>query len=617
MVKDNSPNRERLKLVKKDGSPPGGGTPPWCDNEIPHGYHLTQEGTFYLSGKTKTEEKIAGPAYVSALTRDDHSGVFGVVVEGIDMQGNQFELAFPRDRLHEQGKTLAQSLARRGLVITPGKEQQFSKYLGGFDFENLPWLRSTPRAGWLDSADGSFIFVSPNPDQGVIASANVRVIFQPEQHSPSAMTVRQQGSLEQWKQFVVEPCRGNPFLIFSLCASFAPALLKFAALETGGFHIYGRSSRGKTTCLQLAASVWGCGADPAETPESSFVQRWHTTSNALEALLAAHNDLPLVLDEIVACDAKDFGRVVYNLAGGRGKAALDRERNLRASRTWRTSVLSSGEISSRQKIEEENKKAHAGQLLRLLDIPTHEPIIADPHGHDAAEFVRQLKHACGQYFGTAGPAFIQVLVERFRNVDELAGVVRDRLDAWERELMPGKLEPEQRRTLKRFALVALAGERAIEYGVLPFSKVEIETAIRAIIRAWLSDGVNLPDSVRGVLAVQAFVQRNEARFRKDEGHYPVRDLVGYSKENFFLFTPEGFAEACHGHDPTEVARELNRRDLLTRNERDRYTSKHQVVIAGEHKRLRLYAIKADILEHEVTETIDVENHDGTDGTGGA
>ena len=103
-----------------------------------------------------------------------------------------------------------------------------------------------------------------------------------------------------------------------------------------------------------------------------------------------------------------------------------------------------------------------------------------------------------------------------------------------------------------------------------------------------------PRTPAPILAVQAFVQRNEARFRKDKDHYPVRDLVGYSKENLFLFTPEGFAEACHGHDPTEVARELNRRGLLTRNERDRYTSKHQVVIAGEHKRLRLYAIKASI-----------------------
>ncbi|MFZ3328928.1 MAG: DUF927 domain-containing protein [Methylocella sp.] len=55
-------------------------------------------------------------------------------------------------------------------------------------------------------------------------------------------------------------------------------MLHVAGQEGGGINIFGQSSKGKTTILQAAASVWGRGASPG------YVQAWRATANGLEGL---------------------------------------------------------------------------------------------------------------------------------------------------------------------------------------------------------------------------------------------------------------------------------------------------------------------------------------------
>ena len=66
-------------------------------------------------------------------------------------------------------------------------------------------------------------------------------------------------------------------------------------MESGGFHYRGDSSGGKTTALKLAASVYG---------GTSYLQRWRSTDNALEATAAQHSDCLLILDELAQTDPK-------------------------------------------------------------------------------------------------------------------------------------------------------------------------------------------------------------------------------------------------------------------------------------------------------------------------
>ena len=198
------------------------------------------------------------------------------------------------------------------------------------------------------------------------------ILFAPAQRASSVDTMEPSGTLADWREHVAEPCRAHPWLLFALCNAFAPPLLLPAGIDPGGFHVYGRSSRGKTLFLQVVASAWGCGADPAYSAERAYIRKWSLTVGAAEALAAAHNDGLLALDEIGVCAARDFAVLIYLLAGGQGKNTLTSNRDLRETRSWRVWILSNGEISSRQKTEEAKQTAHAGQLLRLIDLAIPE-----------------------------------------------------------------------------------------------------------------------------------------------------------------------------------------------------------------------------------------------------
>jgi len=389
--------------------------------------------------------------------------------------------------------------------------------------------------------------------------------------------------------------------VFTLSLGFAGPLLKPARLDGGGFHLCGVSSRGKTCAAQVAASVWGCGADPADAPGLAFVRRWNATTNALEGLAAAHSDGLLVLDELGTCAARDFGKAVYDLAGGQGKAAMDQNRNLKQPRAWRILLLSTGEIPARQKMEEDRRTVKAGQMLRLIDIPTGDSILSDGTP-EPAQLVDTLKRNSGMYFGTAGPAFMAALIHPTEDTGELRDTVTSLLDKTAKALTPPGAGPEQARAIKKFALVAVAGILAVRLGVLPLTEKEITESIRVVLNAWLTDAAPLPDVERGVEAVRDFILRHQdarfywLRWLSEKDRPIVRDLAGYwdEEEGFYLFTPEGFQEACHGHDPKAVARELARRGLLFKNQSDRLVSKHS--IPGMTKRLELYAVRDGILE---------------------
>src|SRR5262249_36731818 len=172
------------------------------------------------------------------------------------------------------------------------------------------------------------------------------------------------------------------------------------------------SSTGKTTSAQGGASVWGCGADPTEAPGVAYVRKWNATANAVEAIAAEHCDGLLVLDEVGEANAQDFGRLIYQLAGGQGKARLTREAKLKATRTWRILFLSTGEVPGQAVIECAGRKSRGGHLVRMVDIPASGAdggIIQNTGGLSAAEYVTRIKRACATYYGTAGPAFIKAL----------------------------------------------------------------------------------------------------------------------------------------------------------------------------------------------------------------
>ena len=78
----------------------------------------------------------------------------------------------------------------------------------------------------------------------------------------------------------------------SLSTAFAAALIEPCGAESGGIHLRGVSSTGKSTALAVAGSVWGGG----ET--GGYVRSCGATANGLEGVAMGACDLLLCLDEL-------------------------------------------------------------------------------------------------------------------------------------------------------------------------------------------------------------------------------------------------------------------------------------------------------------------------------
>ncbi len=325
----------------------------------------------------------------------------------------------------------------------------------------------------------------------------------------------------------------------------------------------------------------------------------------MEATAAAHNDNLLCLDEIGTCDVRDIRKVIYDLFGGTGKARLNKNSEAQQKRSWRIVGLSTGELSIAEKISEEPRHTtKAGLKVRLLDIAIDDNVIMDSHGASPSSFVNSLKEHCGQFYGSAGPIFIEQLIALETTPTELSARVKKSVNEWENNLSESiNLESYQKRGIRRLALILVAGLLARDFGILPFEKAELVLAIKHIRDAWLNDVLNIPEDIKGLLAIRNFIIRyRESRFLNIHSHHKagtvIRDLAGYIKihnnQDFYLFTDAGFLEACGGCSSKIAITALKKLGCLHTDDPNRAKSRH--MISSLDKRLRLYAIKGEILE---------------------
>lgn len=581
---------------------------PWAEvrDYIPSEFVLSEAGVF-----KKGIEYVAAPCWVASETRSVDNDDAGVVISWINhMDGTVGRLSVPKRRFHEQGAHLIQLLVDRGLHVIPTKERLLLKYLGSFKLPPTLLRISTSQVGWAEFSDGTLVFAMPNKVIGQ-TGADDRVILQGVEERRRSF--RAAGSLAQWQKQVFARCKNHPFMAFPIYAGLAAPLLKLANLDSGGFHFFGASSKGKTTMLQAGTSVWGNGSDPAVSHDA-LMGRWNSTANAFEATAAAYNDVLLALDELGTSDVKDVGKVTYDLFGGRGKARMSRDSILREIRSWRILGLSTGEISLREKVRElSGRPAHIGQQIRLADVPIPssgvlDTLIAD----DPAAEINAIKKACGRYYGSAGAVFVERLLcshadkvepgERL-TFEKLASVISDALTKIEAELSDGlDIETHHQRVLRRLSLVALAGCLAVELRVLPkIPRSTILHCVGVIRDAWLNDDENIPEEVRGMNAIRSFILLNDDKFRsaknEDEvvhGRVGYRTLEPSTSHMLYLFEGSGFDQICREArcDPKRVLQALKAKNLLFMNDQ-RLKSRHQIAGIG---RSWFYAVRARIVE---------------------
>jgi putative DNA primase/helicase len=419
------------------------------------------------------------------------------------------------------------------------------------------------------------------------------------------------GTLADWQSGVGAFAKDHLLLRFSIAVALTGPMLGIGGFESGIFHLFGRSSEGKTTCLRTGASLWGSGAD------GCYMRMWRATSNGLEAHLAGACDTFLPLDEIGQADGRDLGQGLYMATSGVGKSRMGRNISLRPSYKWRVSVLSSGEMPIESRLNEDLRRgrAHAGHLVRAIDIDARRElgVFDRPHAEfDSGVCVRELTQATSTYYGAAGPEFVRRLIERNIAVTE----VRDRVAAFVAAALKDikDYHGQAARAATRFGLVALAGELATELGIASWpSGVPTRDALE-LLEAWLDwRGGAAPYEAQQIVGqVRHFIEANgDSRFDDldpppknpftgaEIERRPVIDRAGWRRysgaaRRWYVPTEVWKREVCAGLNPTEVARVLAELGALEKGS-DGKSSQSLRLLSGQ-KTQRVYVLTPAIFE---------------------
>lgn len=398
------------------------------------------------------------------------------------------------------------------------------------------------------------------PDGEIIGTPDKPVLFNGRSSAAAGYTCR--GSAESWRQNVGALAVGNYSMMTGIAAALAAPLIGLAGADGFGIHFYEQSSAGKTTTANVASSLYG-------NPDQLRLT-WYGTALGLANEAAAHNDALMPLDEVgQGADPVSVSQSAYALFNGVGKLQGAKEGGNRDLKRWRTVAISTGEMDLETFIAMAGRKAKAGQLVRLLNIPLSKAVRFHQHAN-GKQHADALKDAYQNHHGAAGREWITWLAS---NQQQAAEAVREAEARW-RSLIPAEYGEQVHRVGARFAIL----EAALLLGrvITGWNEQTCRDAVQHSYNAWVREfGTGNKEHQQIIAQCEAFLNANGysrfAPFPYDPQSLPIRDMAGYRASGnhdddpivFYTFPSTFEQEIASGFNPKQFARVLVESGMLT------------------------------------------------------
>lgn len=500
---------------------------------------------------------IGQPLTVEAITSSEHHDEFGRLLKFVDSNQNIHEWAMPMHMLKGSGEELRGELLNQGYTFETCKRSHLANYIMAVKPKHQ--ITAATTIGWHENT-----FILPKQIIGTGTFA-----FQSECASENDFI--EKGSIESWGKEVGSLCAENIPLMISVAAALSGPLLKLAHFQHGGgIHWVGDSSIGKTTAVEVAATIWG-------PPE--FIRSWSATSNGIEGTAATRNDTCLILDEIDEASPKEVGKISYMLINGCGKQRANRKGMARKTQRWRLMALSTGERSLESIIQQTGNRVNSGQLVRLLNIPAkfNYGIFNDLHGFESGRSLADhLKTACQNHYGMVGPAFVNALLSESENIPDL-------LESIVSKFSQNASSSLEQRAARIFSLIGLAGELAIKYKLLPWDKGSSLSAALVAFTHWQSfQGSKQTEDERILQAVRDFLEKySDSRFSaikpENENERSILNRAGWYKDTnngrIYMINSASISEVGGGYDRSRVVEAFVRSNWIHERDSKRHTKK--------------------------------------------
>ncbi len=578
-------------------------------------FMVNERGTWYVGVIDDCGERvpappvfICSPLHILAVIRDTNGNGFGRLVQFEDLDGGTKRMVVSgRKMVSQRGDDLRGELMDAGLpdITVDGKAQRrLNEYL----IKTVPETRArhVRRVGWHGNA-----FVLPNK---VLGDPGGEFYYFDEDKRNDAKFV-QAGTLEGWRMHVAQTAGQHKRLLMTMAAAFSGPLIHLVDAESGGLHIVGQGSSGKTTALRLASSVWG-------SPRS-YWRSWNATHTSVEAMAEDHNDALLGLDEIGEADPRMISDIAYMLGNGAGKARGRTDGTARDVRRWRVFLLSTGEVGSASLINAAGGRHRAGHDVRMVEVPADAGQgfgVFDSTGNyaDGDGLSRALVEQATAHHGHAGLAFVERIAA---DPDAARKRVKDDIASFLDSELPHKPDGQVIRVARRFGLIAAAGQLATEYGLTWWNYSAIQDACADAFHAWLdkrgTHGALEPkammDQVREFIAVHGGSRFQEGDPKHDGSKYthadgvagdaepgekPIQYRAGCKKtidsRRMYLVEPGTFRkQVCDGFDHLQVCKVLHSQGMLKTGEGKGFTMRARVPY--EDRPQTFYGLYADAL----------------------
>ena len=593
--------------------PPLARRPCFCCYDIPFmvGLRRYDEGVYYhyiaqqevngVKVDVLVNQWILSVLYVLCIVRTDSGDGHAYLIEYIPHGETVRKRAvISQSGLLGRGDDAMKELRDIGISVLAKNAKLVREYL---DEQHLKFSnRKTPNDFWTsvkvigwEPVGGRFVL--PNEiigmQNGVWFSGN-----------PNVVPYKKNGDFDAWKTTIAARCGGNSYLMFALSCAFAGPLLEPLNIPGLGFHYFGDSTIGKSTALVVGASAWG-------TPK--YMIPWRTTLNGLEIQAENHSSTLLVVDESHQVDPKNLDAAVYMLLNGMAKARMNRDTTARDISRWIACVLSSGERSIETHQANAKIEHKVGQTVRIIDVPVangQHGLFDDIHEtKNGADFSDALRAAAAVSYGHAGPMFIKNLIENYSELGlsiRLADILKE---------FGNNLSAQDTRVARCFAVTALAGELAIEWGILPWEKNSATIAAIEIFNYWKTtqpESTKSKETAQLAAAAKGFIETRDADFSDadwtpdydpDSGRIinaepVIRERAGYWKEindkRVYCFNVEGLKRASGGFGARRAAEILDGIGALVDKDAGKRTKK--IWIPQLKRSLSFYVVDPEKLE---------------------
>lgn len=552
-------------------------------------YLLTETGVFLKRwGSDKSDDvpiRVTNqPLRVLALGRTSNYQRYSVFIEWEDMDRNKHQEILAMADLEGEAKDVRKLLADGGLQLLPKR--------GNTDYL-IDYLRScTPsarfvlvdRLGWHENKENGYFFALKNK---VIGRSKELIKFNSEAPDEALPALSIKGTSQDWINNISKYALYSTRATCAICCALAAPLIRLLNLDTFGLHFVGKTSRGKSTLAEFAASVFG--------DFSKYKKSWQGTQTGMEGLAYNHNDLLLILDEISTMEPRDLSNVIYALGNGVDKNRGAKNGLNRTTKTWRELILSTGEEGVADILRKANLKAQAGLEVRLSPVRAQATENDDlgvnetfPPGLDAITFKRLIDENSRLYHGAIFEDWLNYLI----GLD--TEWLKEEFESY-REKFINDYKPtnQNKRIASNFALLAFAGELATGAGLTGWereSDSDGDTWARdAVGKCFLSTldlvGNGMPiENKRALEHIEALLKERAANFKGlwQEGGGTPLEFWGFIKpmpdeaQTYYIFPPIFEKYFCVVMGAKDTARTLLKYGLLEVAERNRLRKRERI-----------------------------------------